>query len=463
KDPTQRYPSVAAFVKALQGVFGATSAGGSLPLPFSAESRFASTSASGLSPLGLSGASEASPNRVTLSGIPVVAVQSSAPLGVVNDEPRNPLPRRPNPVGKWLMELPRPLSIGGGIGVLLVVVLIGLLVSHATMKPPRSARPLFTVNYQRPIQGAPNARPVINGNVIYEAAHDGTLYALDSASGREVWHFTTGGTLVAGVAIDAKGTLYLPAGDGNLYALNPDGTLKWKYALGSAAVTTPVVVDTIVGVGSADGHYSGIGIDKGNRVWQVSATATFANESAVNEKTLYIGNANHQFYALDMTNGKTLWTFVADGAIKGGAIYKDKTVIFGTETATLFCLKGERGQIIWKNANVGAIGTQPIVNGGSVYIAAKDGTLHSFDATTGGLIWQKSLDGPVSNDALLVNNTIITVADDGTLTLIDPTTPAIVGKQQLGQTLSAPLALSDNIIYISGNGYFERLTLTKAA
>ena len=46
------------------------------------------------------------------------------------------------------------------------------------------------------------------------------------------WDFFTDGYWCSSPTIDADGTLYIGSDDGNLYALNPDGSKKWEFATG---------------------------------------------------------------------------------------------------------------------------------------------------------------------------------------------------------------------------------------
>ncbi|NLO91143.1 MAG: PQQ-like beta-propeller repeat protein, partial [Elusimicrobia bacterium] len=48
------------------------------------------------------------------------------------------------------------------------------------------------------------------------------------------WQFTTGGHIRSATAISSDGTLYIGSYDHILYALNPNGTVKWTYHAGTA-------------------------------------------------------------------------------------------------------------------------------------------------------------------------------------------------------------------------------------
>jgi len=54
-------------------------------------------------------------------------------------------------------------------------------------------------------------------------------------------------------AIGTDGTIYVGSHDHYLYAIKPDGTLKWKYETGSGVDSSPVIgEDGTIYVGSDD-------------------------------------------------------------------------------------------------------------------------------------------------------------------------------------------------------------------
>ena len=82
-------------------------------------------------------------------------------------------------------------------------------------------------------------------------AADGTgiIFAVDGTTGTEKWAYSTVSAIPdGGVALGADGTIYASGGEhlastssAGIYALNPDGTLKWHYPSGASVQTSPVV------------------------------------------------------------------------------------------------------------------------------------------------------------------------------------------------------------------------------
>ncbi len=82
--------------------------------------------------------------------------------------------------------------------------------------------------------GYPTTPSVGSDGTIYVGSSDKNLYAINS-NGTLKWKYMYGGNfLVSAVpTIASDGTIYIGSYDTYLYAINPNGTLKWKYQIGS--------------------------------------------------------------------------------------------------------------------------------------------------------------------------------------------------------------------------------------
>jgi parallel beta-helix repeat protein len=69
---------------------------------------------------------------------------------------------------------------------------------------------------------------------------DHNLYALNP-DGTLKWNYTTGDFVFSSPAIDADGTIYVGSGDNSLYAINPDGTLNWSYMAYGPIYSSPAI------------------------------------------------------------------------------------------------------------------------------------------------------------------------------------------------------------------------------
>jgi len=259
--------------------------------------------------------------------------------------------------------------------------------------------------------------PQHTGRSPYEGPHE---LAID-------WQFDVEGT-PGSPAIGEDGTIYLPTGQPNqdtqgfLYAINPDGTLRWRYEFvpqpgdpaGQVPVpgfTTPAVAadGTIyvhTNAGSADGegfvaagpsHLFAVNPD-GTKQW----AHTFNDGSAVftgsglsspaiaPDGTIYVGSKDTGLYAIH-PDGTTKWVVVpnATSISSSPAIGADGTVY--VNNGDLYAYDPD-GDPLW-NAEVG--GSLP--REGSPAVAA-DGTIYACTATTPDACHAVSDDGAVQWD-----------------------------------------------------------------
>ncbi len=85
---------------------------------------------------------------------------------------------------------------------------------------------------------------------------DGTLYAFNAETGKQLWSFSTG-TACDFTPVVANGVVYAGSEDGKLYALDATtGAVLWSY--GNVAPTcghaSPIVSDGTVYTGLPDGE-----------------------------------------------------------------------------------------------------------------------------------------------------------------------------------------------------------------
>ncbi len=105
----------------------------------------------------------------------------------------------------------------------------------------------------------PGPAPAVRDGTVYAAGWDGTLLALDAATGAERWRSelafgTVSSPVVAGDAVLIGGM------DGTVSALDAaTGELLWAYALGDAIGASLAVADEIVYVPTADGTFVALG------------------------------------------------------------------------------------------------------------------------------------------------------------------------------------------------------------
>lgn len=155
---------------------------------------------------------------------------------------------------------------------------------------------------------------------------------------------------MGGPAIGADGTIYIGSGDDYFYALNPNGTLRWRYQTGG----------------------------------YIKGSASIASDG-----TIYIPSFDGYLYAFN-PNGTLYWRAWTGGSISaaGAALAADGTIYVGTEKLRAFY---PDGTLKWSTIIQGDVyGTVPAVsNDGTIFVTA-GGSLVAVNPD-GTLRWRSSI------------------------------------------------------------------------
>jgi outer membrane protein assembly factor BamB len=283
-----------------------------------------------------------------------------------------------------------------------------------------------TIKWRHPtgdlVWGAPALGP---GGVVYAGSDDDRVYAFDLADGTVRWTFTAGPCRVAtgvgpegarcdvdGVTVAPDGTVYASA-DG-LYALAPDGKLKWKFAPGvtHCAATPAVGLDGTVYVGCHDDALYAVAPD-GTQRWSFRAGDDVDSSPAVSaDGIVYFGSDDRKLYALG-PGGALRWAVTTGGAIRSSpAVSADGTVYVGSFDGALYAVR-PGGVVAWSFRTADRIVSSPVVDAaGNVLVGSEDDRLYAL-APDGKLLWSVLLDGDVdATPAIGPDGTIFVGNDD---------------------------------------------------
>jgi uncharacterized repeat protein (TIGR01451 family) len=196
-------------------------------------------------------------------------------------------------------------------------------------------------------------------------------------------------------AIGPDGTIYLTTqimdgtsqNDSNLFAINPNGTLKWKYNFYLSSQSSPVIGKdgTIYFGADSEGstaYFYAINPD-GKQKWNFTTGNSISTSPALaSDGTIYFGSFDGFFYALN-PDGTLKWKFntseMKDGtASTSPVIGSDGTIYFGCFSndfgRSYFYALNPDGTVKWRYLAKGTIESNPAI--------AKDGTLYFGSAWT---------------------------------------------------------------------------------
>src|SRR5262249_46062670 len=140
------------------------------------------------------------------------------------------------------------------------------------------------------------AEPIVAGGKVFLGAMNGTLTALDAASGSVAWSFAAGP--IAHTAAYAAGRVFFGSLDGFVYALDANSAwLLWKIQTGGPVYAAPAVAGSTLYIGSTAGRFFALDVASGAERWhfpageaRLASAFTGAAALAPDGSRVYVGN-----------------------------------------------------------------------------------------------------------------------------------------------------------------------------
>lgn len=294
--------------------------------------------------------------------------------------------------------------------------------------------------------------PVIGGGKLFVMDTDGTVHALDAASGAAVWQQGfqikgDGATSVYGGGVSYfDGRVYITTGTGEVAALDAnDGKVLWKVKPAGPLRGSPTIAFNSVFVMTQANQMISLNAADGAQQWNRAASV-----------------------------GQTGVFGVAAPAAGQG------TVIAGFSTGELIAYRYENGRELWSDAlartslstTVGVltdIDADPIIDRGRVYALGQGGRMAAYELVTGQRIWELNLAG-ISTPAV-AGEWIFTLTDDGRLLCIARATGKVRWLTQLDTFKnqekkkgplfwSGPVLAGDRLWYVNSLGRVYSASVT---
>lgn len=265
----------------------------------------------------------------------------------------------------------------------------------------------------------------VNGGIFTVAGSDGTVLALDAASGREVWRASAGGRIGAGVGSDGRFAAVVTR-DGELVTFE-QGQTKWRKPLGVRVMTAPLVAGERIFVIGVDRVVQAFDAVDGRKLW----TLQRSNEPlalaqggvlAAFKDTLVVGQGP-RMAGVDPLRGSIRWE-VPVGSPRGANEIERLADLVGpgARVGDIFCARSFQAAVGCVDAQTGTL-VWTRNTGGTDAVAADDQFVFGADATDRMSAWKFG-----SGDVAWISD-----------------------KLQY-RRLSAPLSVGKSVVYGDGDG-----------
>ncbi len=240
--------------------------------------------------------------------------------------------------------------------------------------------------------------PLVAEGMVFVAAENGFLYALDPASGRSDdrgWRRPRGqpqgiSPLVAGPAYDRINRLVLaPSEDGKLYAYVADSGEEaegWAgpFQAGDKIWSTPAV-ETLDGIamawfGSHDHHIYAINVSSGEEIWSRSTGGVIAGRPLIFDGMVIVGSFDKKLYAFDASDGSPLWNFEGGNWFWAGAVENGETIFAPNMDGSIYALSRD-GILQWQYDSGAPIVSRPALVPAGLAVANRNGELILLDVS----------------------------------------------------------------------------------
>ncbi len=194
------------------------------------------------------------------------------------------------------------------------------------------------VDWKRDIHSQLQSSPLVVGKTVYIGSDKTNLYALDANDGKVRWAFNSPNPIKASPSFD-RGSVFVADYGGGMFAIDAKtGRLRWRTNTTKIApfgdggfYSSPAIAFENVYAARDDGTVYAFDERTGRKVWSYETGQDIYGSPALakvpgTEPTVYIGSYDNNLYALNAKSGKKEWSFDVGGQIPGTATVVGHTV-----------------------------------------------------------------------------------------------------------------------------------------
>ncbi|MCP2328366.1 subtilisin family serine protease [Hamadaea flava] len=314
-------------------------------------------------------------------------------------------------------------------------VFLGSDAGRLTARDVATGRQLWAFQTGQALRGSP---AVADGLVFTGGGLSGGIYALDIATGKVRWQVPTPDRLTVYTAPSVvNGVLYAATGPtqgraDTVFALDAaTGRQLWATDVGTSVFAGPAVGNGLVIVGNADdGQLIALDAATGTRKWTYTRTGDyFIGGASIVGGTVYVtttdGNSGGSMLALDAASGALRWENNTHGDGQGStpAVYGDLVIAGSHGLGFVAAYDAATGKAVWHYGLNGAVSASVLVSDDGYVIggAQLDRRIWALDAATGDLVWQATTGANVTASPAYAQGLLVTADVDGKVYAYHPT------------------------------------------
>jgi outer membrane protein assembly factor BamB len=298
----------------------------------------------------------------------------------------------------------------------------------------------------------------------------GGVYALNATTGKQIWSYI-GDDCKASPTV-AEGIVYAQTGSKKLSALNiSNGQSLWTFTADIGVGTSPTLANGKIYVGLLHGNVYALYANSGLGRWNFTADPSHlfsqlydlgndVSTPIVDNHTVYVGSLNGNLYALNAESGRKLWSYDAKSPIFRSPAILNGKVYFESGDGNMYALNASTGEKIW-NSTIGTIllsfaitNNFAFVDSGSALFTNGNlsvlNDVYALNATNGDKLWNYSVMGDFTGSLTVIDDIVYFGSPDHNLYSFNASTGAKISVYPTeGTIFSAPTVVNDTILYFS--------------
>lgn len=322
--------------------------------------------------------------------------------------------------------------------LLSAILLISSQIGHAQ---------LLTLDWTFSTKEKVLASPVTSKSVIYLGSQNGIFYALDLGSGKEIWHFETGGNIQSKALLLDKAVFFESA---NIFYLldTETGSEIWRY----------------------DTQMTPFNFRYKEQEWPYKIDPFDDKRSSAiwHEGVIYVGSGNGQLYGFDAKTGKLVLELSAEekAPIRSTPLINNGRLYFGDWNGLVYCYLLDEERMRWKKKTYrgekpyetfGGVVSEFVSYKGLLYLGARNPMMNILLEETGEKEWTYT-DGEggwMIGDPVIYRDTLyIGGSDNLSMYAFGTETGKPLWRHNGGKNIyTKPIVTEDWLIYSCGNGY----------
>jgi outer membrane protein assembly factor BamB len=361
------------------------------------------------------------------------------------------------------------------------VAVYGLGNGHLRVVNARTFKTLR--QYDLPADSA--GEPVLDGENIYAAATDGSVFCFDSKSQSATWSTKLPGELIGEMEV-ANHQIHIGSKNGTLFCLNAkDGTQRWSWQCpesneqAAQFFSKTMTVDTRTYVGTASGHLYCLDASTGNLIWEYQTGSWIRSRPFVLGNMVFVATLDGDLIAIMDEDQQPIkkWGIQlgAHGTTADLSGDPNRILVSGRDMI-LYSVSPQNGTVQWKHGILdgqwihgeffasswfSGLMTTPTVVDGVVYVGGPDGFVNAIDAQSGQEKWRFEVSGLNSVAPVVAEGKVFAgqMKGEGSFYALDQQTGKVIWKSaEFGRVWVAP-AYHDGLLFfgdIKGNMFGVR-------